>query len=59
MAERLDRPGTSDRREIERIQAEERKKHIAKSAEIMEAFAMGIDRQQPAPDPIRDGSRNE
>jgi hypothetical protein len=49
--ERPDRPGTSDRREIERIQAKERKASIARSREKQEAFAMGIDRKQPAPEP--------
>jgi hypothetical protein len=42
--ERPDRPGTSDRREIERIQAEERKRSIARSREKQEARGLPIDR---------------
>jgi len=44
----IERVDTQQR--AEQIAADERKRVIAKSAEVIEAFACGIDRKQPAPD---------
>lgn len=53
----IERVDTQQR--AEQIAASERKRQIAKSPEVREAFAFGIDRMKPAPEPIRCDSRDD
>jgi hypothetical protein len=48
-----------EQQERERIAAAERKRTIAVTPEVIEAFMNGDDRRNPAPTPRRDGSRDE
>lgn len=43
----------------EDIAARERKAVIKRTPEILEAFANGVDRRNPAPEPKRDRSRDD
>lgn len=48
-----------EQQRAEKIAAEERKRVIAKTPEVLEAIAYRVDRQQPAPTPRPDRSRDE